>query len=588
MRRAKGTKMHSIRKSYIFSIVTVLLLIVTMTSALIIGSVFSKYSDSLDNDYTVDSSSFFFSSDILLPYGGYESFASAFDVKLYNFVGQQTTSYDISYSVSVSEIQTFGNDTVSISDDKNGVLQGGALSTATITVTPHADVLAFWITVAATNGYAKTLSMHFGKEYTVTFDKQSGTGGTDTVSVTYDSPMAQAEAPVLTGYFFDGYYSGTGGTGTKYYDAAMESVTRYNLTSDATLYANWVLNSPFDGGRGTQADPFRIATWEQLSNVREFLSAYFVLDNNLSAASFGYSTYAGSSANGGLGWDPIGNDTTGRFTGHFDGQGYTVSDLYINRPSQDNVGLFGHIGISASNQPTTIQKIYMTNVNITGARGVGSLVGRVTGNNLTIIQYAGVSGGQVKGNASTGGLVGANNSFQSTGSVDRNPRILNSYANVSVYGIKNIADPHIFEKIGGLVGCSQKGTIINCYSHSSVYADDGASNVGGLVGCNLYRGILQKSYSTGTVTVNNGTNIGGLIGRVGTDGGHVPVSDCYWDVQSSGMPLGSGIGSSADTGVTGLLTAQMQGTNALTNMTALDFVNVWQTVTNNYPVLRAP
>ena len=41
--------------------------------------------------------------------------------------------------------------------------------------------------------------------YTVTFDKQSGTGGSDSVSATYGAAMPAATAPTRTGYTFSGY-----------------------------------------------------------------------------------------------------------------------------------------------------------------------------------------------------------------------------------------------------------------------------------------------------------------------------------------------------------------------------------------------
>ena len=41
-----------------------------------------------------------------------------------------------------------------------------------------------------------------------------------------------------------------------------------------------------------------------------------------------------------LGFSPIGNSTT-KFTGSYDGGGYTIDNLFINRPSTENVGFFG-------------------------------------------------------------------------------------------------------------------------------------------------------------------------------------------------------------------------------------------------------
>ena len=124
----------------------------------------------------------------------------------------------------------------------------------------------------------------------------------------------------------------------------------------------------------------------------------------------------------------------------FNGNGYTISNLFINRPSQIYIGLFGGKGTS------TITNVGLINVNITGNYQVGGLI------------------------AHTGGIV--SNSFV-TGSVTGN----------------NIV-------VGGLVGLSA-GKIINSYSTATVNGN-GNSWVGGLVGCNWGTDArVLNSYSTG-------------------------------------------------------------------------------------------
>ena len=78
--------------------------------------------------------------------------------------------------------------------------------------------------------------------YIVTFDKQSGTGGTDSVVATYDMEMPDAEAPVRTGYSFEGYFDSVVG-GTRYYDSSMQSLVNWNKTADSVLYAHWSANT---------------------------------------------------------------------------------------------------------------------------------------------------------------------------------------------------------------------------------------------------------------------------------------------------------------------------------------------------------
>ncbi len=91
--------------------------------------------------------------------------------------------------------------------------------------------------------------------YTVTFDKQGGTGGTERLYVEVGSNMPTAIAPTRAGYQFQGYYSGPNGTGTKYYNADMTSAHVWDQQEITTLYAYWQANTytiTFDkqGGAG--------------------------------------------------------------------------------------------------------------------------------------------------------------------------------------------------------------------------------------------------------------------------------------------------------------------------------------------------
>ena len=88
----------------------------------------------------------------------------------------------------------------------------------------------------------------------ITFDKQGGTGGTDSVQPTHNAAMPAATAPTRVGYVFDGYYTGANGTGTQYYTAGMVSKANFDASNPvSTLYAKWVMEITFNsnGGSGT-------------------------------------------------------------------------------------------------------------------------------------------------------------------------------------------------------------------------------------------------------------------------------------------------------------------------------------------------
>ena len=80
-----------------------------------------------------------------------------------------------------------------------------------------------------------------GNTYTVTFNKQGGTGGSYSIKVTYGSPMpSNVSAPTRTHYVLKGFYEQPNGVGTKYYDGPdMTSVYVWDRLGNATLYADW-------------------------------------------------------------------------------------------------------------------------------------------------------------------------------------------------------------------------------------------------------------------------------------------------------------------------------------------------------------
>jgi hypothetical protein len=267
-----------------------------------------------------------------------------------------------------------------------------------------------------------------------------------------------------------------------------------------------------------------IRTWHDLDAVRNNLGGKFTLMNNLDSTTAGYMELASPTANGGKGWQPIGI-WPNPFTGSFDGQGFEIRDLFIDREAEDTVGLFSFVNTGA-----TIVNVAVMDADVTGELYVGGLVGHNRGSlsncystgNVTGDTYigglAGESGGivsnsssaaSVSGSSEVGGLIGQNH-----GTVSK------SYSTGSAAG-----DSYV----GGLVGWNHDGTISNSYSSARVA---GESLVGGLVGHN--RASVSNCYSTGNVTGLE--DVGGMVGRnyEGT------VSNSFWDIQTSGQATSAG------------------------------------------------
>ena len=127
--------------------------------------------------------------------------------------------------------------------------------------------------------------------YTVTLDKQGGTGGSNAVTATYASAMPTATAPTRTGYIFGGYWDTTSG-GTQYYSAAMGSLRPWDKAVNSTLYARWMANSSPSASTGTGADGVLLVTGTSLvDSVKTRLAANGApgqtVINVASAAGFG-------------------------------------------------------------------------------------------------------------------------------------------------------------------------------------------------------------------------------------------------------------------------------------------------------------
>ncbi len=97
--------------------------------------------------------------------------------------------------------------------------------------------------------------------YTITFDRQSGTGGSTSVTATYGSAMPAASAPTRSGYTFAGYFDAASG-GTQYYSSSMTSSRNWDKAANTTLYARWTVNQytiTFNANGGSGHSPASIS-----------------------------------------------------------------------------------------------------------------------------------------------------------------------------------------------------------------------------------------------------------------------------------------------------------------------------------------
>ena len=249
-----------------------------------------------------------------------------------------------------------------------------------------------------------------------------------------------------------------------------------------------VLKLDVDGSGSVDDDAtlINVTNLDQLNAIRYDLDGNGTVDNDANAATYdaafsglatgtynGYElrndldfndagSYASSTINTnwttGSGWDPIGYYTTfvdsGPFTAIFEGNGHTISNLFIDRPSTENVGLFVYGGGSAA-----LRNIGLLEVKVTAGGRLGTLAGLNLGDISGSYATGSVTGRDPLGSP-VGGLVGLNAG-----------NISGSYATVAVTGISYL---------GGLVGRAQGGTISDSYATGTVTGT--TLRIGGLVG----------------------------------------------------------------------------------------------------------
>ncbi|MEY9153217.1 two-partner secretion domain-containing protein [Bradyrhizobium japonicum] len=346
-------------------------------------------------------------------------------------------------------------------------------------------------------------------------------------------------------------------TGTTSSDGLVLQYAQTTATGGYTISApvNLAAGSLFQTRKGSDAViTYAVITdVNALQNINTNRSGNYVLGANIDAS-------ATAGWNGGAGFTPIGGigDISSYFSGIFDGLGHHISNLTINRPSSDNIGLFGYI------DGGTIRNVGLEGGSVTGNNAVGGLVGSsglwVYGGTSSVA-YNTISNvyntGNVTGSgAMVGGLVG--DAYITT--------ISNSYATGTVAG---------YGAAGGLGGRVVASSISNSYATGNVSAVwDGA---GGLIGYNIGTwvgpgpadyaiGTVSHSHATGTVT--GGVNVGGLLGysNIGL------VTDSYATGNVSGTGSNGGTGTSAG-GLVGFASySQVERSYATGNVSGVDAV----------------
>lgn len=423
-----------------------------------------------------------------------------------------------------------------------------------------------------------------------------------------------------------GYAGGANGdwlSRTKEPMASWDTWTTWNLHPSSgslpvLLAEGEIASEPFDGGNGQVNTPYLISNCRQLQHMQDDLDAYY----RLNAATIDCSET--KQWHGGKGFNPIGdNSNPAPFTGNFDGDGKTISNLYIDRVNdsygeqeeddESFVGLFGYIqGGSAYN-------VNLTNARVRGFQYVGGLVGVLDNgavdevdvnvdiddnscgtnghcvwarygmsgggiaghmtNSATILRSN--TGGPVKGSGDTiGGIVGwaiedsIIEDVSSSSSVDggynvggivgllESSSVVDAFASGDVMVVSD--DNKVGDSGGGLVGSAEDSSILDSYASGDV---SGRNSLGGLIGYSQSNTIDDSSASG---DVDGSDEVGGLVGSAKNT--EFSDSDAYGDtvVGDSGVGGFAGMAECQTTFTDSSATPEVSGNGVVGGFTGFD------------------
>ena len=354
-----------------------------------------------------------------------------------------------------------------------------------------------------------------------TLEVRPNSNGKDTYGTLWESRTAECYLTYndnINGRDFKITYTVTKGTtyyiGAREYNGnAIEGEVKLNVKLngiDYELPAGMI-------GKGTEAEPFVLKTAEHLAWFRDYVneghpSACAKIADDVEEIDMSTVCHKADIEKQvtELSWTPIGNSDN-MYQGTFDGNGKTISNLYINATSGD-AGFFGFAGngsiknitfdnakVNSTGNNTGILAGYdgyciieniktLEKCSVEGIENVGGIAGSTIGNIINCENHA-----MVMGASCVGGIVGY---------YDGSYRSITSCAN---YGFVTGSAANV----GGMVGyfIASPGTIQNCANYGDI---TGTSNVGNLIG-NAQSCNLNNVLGTGNVTATSDTERAGLL-----------------------------------------------------------------------------
>lgn len=273
-------------------------------------------------------------------------------------------------------------------------------------------------------------------------------------------------------------------------------------------------------GSGSMFDPYRITNADQLNEVRNVSgrNVYFSLDADIDLADWIENNYPVT------GWQPIGTIET-PFAGIFNGNGHVISNIWVDSPDKDYVGLFGYASDAKFYDINVVNGVY------NGHNEVGGIVGQLYWDSNSAISGCSFQG-SIEGYSNLGGIAGH--------SLD-------------------ITDCHVKETtikgdgtIGGIAG-AVNGKIYGCTFQGEI---EGDNLIGGIAGSALF---MDECHVSNAV-ITGGGSVGGIMGSLEQIG---KISNCSFQGEITGTRIFVG-------GIIGITQAGLSITNCQVEQTIIN------------------
>lgn len=210
-------------------------------------------------------------------------------------------------------------------------------------------------------------------------------------------------------------------------------------------------------------------------------------------------------------WTPMGASSSAAFTGDFDGNGKTITGLYMD--GEDAIsGLFGYVGKTGSIHDLTIADASVKSTKTS----YGVYTALVAASSAGTISNVALKDSAVFGSGYIGGVAGTN-SGTITGCANESAAVSH---NATVYSSSSPA--------GGIVGSHSSGSILLSYNKAAITGGkDNYGYLGGIAGS--ASGSIENCYNWGNL--QTGKYFGGLVGYLsGT------ATNCY---STGSVPTGT-------------------------------------------------